>query len=124
MPWWQENHVWEPPTRRFCFEQWSRLHCDQFKVKVTLWLTVSQSVSMSWCRAQSGTFDQTSNMRTNCITDIKYWKIINYFSVCWIFVTFRNLFKKLQIQDMICILSYLPIYYRWLTAISNTILKV
>jgi hypothetical protein len=28
------------------------------RVRVTLQLIVSQSVSMSWCRAQSGTFDQ------------------------------------------------------------------
>jgi hypothetical protein len=31
----------------------------QVRVRVTLRLTVSQSVSMSWCRAQSRTIDQS-----------------------------------------------------------------
>jgi hypothetical protein len=37
--------VWEPTTTRFYF-------------KVTLRLTASRSVCLSWCRAQSGNFDQ------------------------------------------------------------------
>jgi hypothetical protein len=36
---------------------WGRLN-SQLKVKVTLRLTVSQSVSKSWCRAPSGAHDQ------------------------------------------------------------------
>jgi hypothetical protein len=47
---------------------WSPVHRNgvlksilvRVRVRGTLQLTVSQSVSKSWCRAQSGTFDQRS----------------------------------------------------------------
>jgi hypothetical protein len=41
-----------------------------FSVNVTLQLTVSQSVSMSWCRAQSGTFDQRFFFK---VTVLSFW---------------------------------------------------